>query len=148
MRSLSELWKKEKCPILDGVIFSDGTIVEFNIYRALNKLQFEEIARTQIFEVLKKDPDNITNLYHSTIQLFHNSYKYMAGECSWGGDGYVACLDVNTNDILWIFTSDKINPIVSLEVLNNKIIAQNNCGSAFSIDIDNAIKRVIIKQIF
>lgn len=147
--TLSELWKKEECPLVEGVIFNDGTVIEFNITNSTSgKLQFEEIGRTQIVEILKQDSGNYKNLYHSTTQQVHQSYKYMAGEGSWGGDGYVACLDLNTNNVLWIFTSDRINPIISLEFSNNKIIAKNNLSCAFSIEVNSLNKKeAIIKQI-
>lgn len=147
--SLNEFWKKEECPLVDGVIFNDGTVVEFNITNSLTGgLQFDEIGRTQITEILKQDPDNYKNIYHSTVQQVHLSNKYMAGEGSWGGDGYVACLDLKTNDVLWIFTSDRINPIIDLEFSNNIVIAKNNLNSFFSIEVKRSNKKaVIIKQI-
>jgi len=147
--SLSKLWEKEECPLVDGFIFSDGTIIKFDIANiSPGKLQFEEIGITSIVELHNHDSENYKNLYHSTIQKVHQSYKYMVGEGSWGGDGYVACLDLKTDEILWIFTSDRINPIIDIEFSNNKIIAKNNLNSIFSIEvIFSNIKRAIVKQI-
>ncbi|MDA9774216.1 hypothetical protein N9B82_04590 [Saprospiraceae bacterium] len=147
--TLHELWKKEQCPLVNGVIFNDGAIIECsNTDSSSGKLQFEEKSRTTILELLKHDATGYKNLYHSTIQKVHQSYKYMAGEGSWGGDGYVACFDLKTDVVLWIFTTDTINPIIDLEFSNEKIIAKNNLDSIFSIEVVILKgKRAIVKQI-
>jgi hypothetical protein len=143
--SISELWKEEKCPLVDGVIFDDGTVLEFNVIDSPSgRLIFDVKRKTDIKEILGQELDNYTHLYHSRLNKIHGSYRYMAGEGSWGGDGYVACLDLKTNALLWVFTSDKINPIVDLDFINGKIIATNNWKTTLSIEVNYSDQNAIV----
>lgn len=143
--SIHELWKEEKCPLVDGVIFDDGTVLEFNVTDSPSgRLLFDVKRKTDVKEILGQELDNYTHLYHSTLNKVHGAHRYMAGEGSWGGDGYVACLDLKTNALLWVFTSDKINPIVDLDFLNGKIMATNNWKTIFSIEVNYSNQKAII----
>jgi hypothetical protein len=145
--SINELWKNEECPLVDGVIFNDGTVIEFSTTNSLSGgLIFDVKRKTDLKEILQNNPDNYKCLYHSALEKIHESNRYTAGEGSWGGDGYIACLDLKTNDVLWIFTSDKINPIIDLDFSNGKIIAKNNNNSVFSIEVKYLDKKVIISE--
>lgn len=143
--SINKLWKDEKCPLVDGVIFDDGTVIEFDIkYSSLGSLIFEEKRKTNLMQLSKEEVDNYKYLYHSKTQKTQGTCKYMVGEGSWGGDGYLACLDLKTNKLLWIFTSDKINPIVDLDFLDDKVIIKNNNKSIFSVEVNYLDKHVFI----
>ena len=143
--SINELWKEEKCPLVDGVIFDDGTVLEFKITDSPSgRLIFDVKRKTDIKEILGQELDNYTHLYHSRLNKIHGPHRYMAGEGSWGGDGYVACLDLKTNALLWVFTSDKINPIVGLDFINGKIIATNNCNAILNIEVNYSDQNAIV----
>ncbi|MFT6501171.1 MAG: hypothetical protein ACJASQ_001283 [Crocinitomicaceae bacterium] len=143
--SLNELWKEEKCPLVDGVLFDDGTVLEFSVTDSPSgRLLFDVKRKTDIKEILGPELDNYTHLYHSRLNKIHGPHRYMAGEGSWGGDGYVACLDLKTNAVLWVFTSDKINPIVGLDFSNGRIMATNNWSTLFSIDINYSDQKAIV----
>lgn len=140
--NFNEMWKKEECPIIDGIIFGDGTILETDFFYAEGP--FEISRRITLDEFLAPEPDNITNLYHSFIKIEKGNSLIMAGEGSWGGDGYVASTNSKTGEIEWVITSDSMNPIVKLELRDNTIIATNNWGTEFHIEVDIENKSFII----
>ena len=143
--TINDLWQKEECPLIDGIIFRDGTIIEFTITNSvLTGMQFEMAKQTSLKELIAQKTVDYKCLYHSKIEKEYAPFKYMVGEGSWGGDGYIACFDLKTNDLLWIFTSDKINPIVAVKFLNGKLIAKNNIAFEFSLDINSFTKKGII----
>lgn len=146
-QSLNDLWKTEKCPIINGVIFDNGTIIQLDIPDCSSEKTVLKVEKKMILSSLYLENKSIfKDLYHSSLIKKKGELKFMAGEGSWGGDGYVACINMNTNKILWIFTSDRINPIIGLELLEDHLLATNNNGCIFNIRIDYQKKRPNIVQ--
>jgi hypothetical protein len=123
-------WQNNLCPIINGIIFKDGTIKtmnpkevsqcnyipEYSGTKNINsKSEIEEISFTSIY---KRKPVKIPEL---------NLLVY-CGEGSWGGEGFVAvCEEHEDNEVLnWIAYFDYSNPMERVEYKDKKIFAYSN----------------------
>jgi hypothetical protein len=147
--AIQELWREEKCPILNGVIYGTGKTVSMylpSVPREVNVLlDLKEIERGEIDSFLKKKPDFATSITQLG-ESFSNSNDLRAscGEGSFGADGYVALSSINDDRLIWIIFFDDSNPFIEVIFSGANIKALTTLDTEWTIPIDTPERMVVI----
>lgn len=136
---ISELWKQEKLPVINGLIKFDGSFYapngSFDVqYHSINKLI--RLIPSTLKE--KNYYDEFSNIY-AHGPLIHLNTTYFWGEGSWGGDGFLVALDSNQK-IKWLFFSYEANPFENLCIEKDELHVLNNLYNEWIFPINEPEK--------
>lgn len=131
-------WHNEKLPIINGIIYADGSIDWINV-------DYDGDSRKIVFgnKIHLNDLINKNELYLSSIMVnkkLENPEKQImvyCGEGGFGGDGFVVVESQTDFKIEWIAFFETANPFENIEVIDDKIIAYNNLDEKWVFDIHN-----------
>lgn len=136
-KSLNNLWKKEKCPVVNGVIFANGVIKKLEPKEVHQNVEVPEYTGDITIENLGEEC-GLTDLYKCMkIDLEELNLRVWCGETSWGSEGFIAVSDYTDDNLIWISCLDYSNPIQKVEFLDGKIYATSNLGYLWIYDINN-----------
>ena len=143
MKILFDNWKKRKCPILNGVIFADGTIYP---------IQPVDAPRHSVPLALHHDParqitpTDILEWTHTTPLCEFSDHPKdilaVAGECGMGADGFIALLNPDRS-FRWVAFFDFSNPFVALRLEGDDLLAENNHGEHWRVPLSTPWKITI-----
>ncbi|MBR1751138.1 MAG: hypothetical protein IJ740_09715 [Ruminococcus sp.] len=132
-------------PIVNGILYPNHTIQTFDVFKS----GFE---RKVIFkEKIKYNKKMIWANMYIIDECFCESKRLMfySGETSWGGDGFILCEYKDNKDFLWLLSSSKSNPFISIKIVNGYLFAENNCREIWKINmLKKEIKVEIVGQSF
>ena len=137
MNSLMSFWLKGECPILNGVMFGDGSVECVEPYdqpRPAGTVTLVGKGRTQL---QSHAPLESTALMPSC--RFEDRAKDIvvtAGEAGMGSDGFVAVADLS-NQLRWIAFFDFSNPFVSVEISSDEVVGRINLGERWRFPLAN-----------
>ena len=139
-------WENDLCPIINGIIYANGTIKILNPKTNM-KNEYEYLPDfcgvMTIYEMSQKSEIQYTNIMkRQPIEVNAFNLLIYCGEGSWGGEGFVAvCERLGSSEKLnWIAYFDYSNPMERIEYQNNKIIAYSILGRKWVFDIENPEK--------
>ena len=137
MNSLQMLWENEECPILNGVIFADGTVDLVKPHdqpRPFGTVNLKCQERTSINCQTKLQ---LTGVIPSCrAEDGAKGVVAIGGEGGMGSDGFVAITDL-ANRLRWIAFFDFSNPFVSVGIESEEVIAKNNLGERWHFPLAN-----------
>lgn len=147
---LAWYWRRQRLPLIPGVFQADGRIVKLDVKsRALpepGRFAFDvSVSGETTLADLGRAPEelgNMTMLQRTVTDMNRNLSAY-CGEGSWGGDGYIALVQADSNQPIWIAYFDESNPFVSVELSADCVIAVSNHGNRWSFPI-NAPEKVTV----
>jgi hypothetical protein len=135
----SKLWDNDLCPIINGIIYADGTIKILNPKEAKKYYDIPEYCGIEsIYSLSDKEYVGFTDIYkRKHVEIIDLNLRIYCGEGSWGSEGFVAVCDViEGNELLrWIAYFDYSNPIERVEYNDGIIIAYNNHGHKWMFNI-------------
>jgi hypothetical protein len=133
-------WLKGECPILNGVMFPDGStecIEPRDQPRPTGTITLVARGRTSLD---KHAPLESTGLIPSCrAEDKGKDVVVIGGEGGMGSDGFVAVTDLS-NQLRWIAFFDFSNPFVSVELLADEIVGKNNLGEVWRFPLKNPSK--------
>jgi hypothetical protein len=142
---ISQLWDKEKLPIINGLVKEDGSFYDIEIgeycYPVKNDYKPKKIDLS-----LKNYLECFSHIY-ILQQLTHFEITYYCGEGSHGSDGWLLALDSN-NELKWLFFSQEANPFEKLWIENNEIHVMNNLNIEWIFPINSPEKVYYVKHEF
>ncbi|MFE8646716.1 hypothetical protein ACFX58_16685 [Sphingomonas sp. NCPPB 2930] len=125
---INQLWKNEKLPIINGVLFPDGTLINFSIEEG-----FERKIKCD-----GKSFIDLNNLLLASVDVFFQldlPFGHLTcGEGSMGGDGFV-CMEKG-QAIEWVAFFENSNPFHKLSKENDFFIAENNLSELWKFSIN------------
>ncbi len=134
---LSLLWASRKCPIFNGVMFSDGSA---------EHVAPDDMPRPRGVRYLVKDGEDFIENFDPTymthifvaceVRYTEMGVVVLAGEGGHGSDGFVAVTDL-LNEIRWLAFFDFSNPFVSVRISGDEVVAENNLGEFWFFPLDN-----------
>ncbi len=140
-KRIQQLWKQEECPLLDGILYADGTLITLEIsdYPERNGYPLELIVKS-IRSI--EDYEHNVNLTPICKEYFSNG-GIICGGSSYGSEGFVAIQKVD-GSLLWIALFDNSNPFVELKLLSKYFIqVKNNLDEYWLFCIQEPSKVVI-----
>jgi hypothetical protein len=133
-----------ECPSIDGIIFPDETIQPYSVeveWDPPMKYNLELMPKTSI-KILKEKEELWWSGCAILVQLLDqkHSIEIIAGEGSYGSDGFVSVMDLESKKTLWIAFFKSSNPFDQLKVLDGKVYATSTVGCIWKFEINNPIE--------
>ena len=137
---LEQSWSKGQLPIIHGIVKNNG--LYYKLENSENQIKTTEPVPFS-FDFSGNDFSEIDPLFEMKIDKF----TLYCGEGSWGGDGFIYIENTETKKLLWCIFADSINPIIKCEMLENKLIAENNNYSQYIFEFENPekLKHLLIR---
>lgn len=73
----------------------------------------------------------------------NNSIRTLAGEASYGSDGFIAVINLNTSKLIWLAFFQSLNPFNQIKLIDAKIYAASTLGCIWQFDIKNPIQPIV-----
>lgn len=130
-------WNKKRLPIVNGIVYKDGSVDWINISLSGNKRVIEHGSKVHLDELLSENELGFSNIIISDkiIDLINKTIVY-CGEGSYGGDGFIVVELMKDSQISWIAFFENANPFEKVEVIDKFVLAYNNLGEVWRFKID------------
>lgn len=137
----------EKLPIINGIMYSNGNIdnIEISVQDRKRTLCKQEC------NILCDNEIDYTYAYPSAELIVEEmNCKIICGGGSYGGDGFILAVSLDSNQMIWLASFDESNPFVSMYREKQQIYVTNNCDEVWRIDIihSQCIEISIVKNGF
>lgn len=137
MNSLIEKWMADKIPMVNGIHVVDGFFFEIkpvDIPRRLPlALKGEKSSWLQRFDEMMW----VDCIPIASSLCVETGFVAIVGECSMGGDGFIALQkSVGRDSLLWVAFFDFSNPFEYVETRKDMIFAKNNLDEFWVVDIN------------
>jgi len=142
--NLYQEWNQKRLPIINGIIYEDGSIQRM-IITDKNKGRSVELGSKLHLKTLK----DAEELFLVEIDILctkiddENMITVSCGDGGYGGEGYVAIETLDHGKIKWIAFFEESNPFERVEVVDNLIYAYNNLNEEWIFEINNPTNIVI-----
>ncbi len=135
MNSLTSLWSKLECPILNGVMFAEGfaeCVEPWEQPLPAGTITLVSKGRTLLEHFA---PLESTGLIPSCRAKYEDrDTVVIGGEGGMGGDGFVAVTNT-ANELRWIAFFEFSNPFVSVELCGDEVLGTNNHGEVWHFSL-------------
>ena len=133
----------ETLPVINGILYADGSIENLCISCDENHRRYIEKGSGTEEEI-----DESSFGISAECQSDELDLKVSVGEGSFGGDGFIAARTASSDSFLWLIAFDDSNPFITVRILDDKILVENNLYEVWEINIKNIMKPqiAIIKQ--
>lgn len=133
--SIINFKQHQKCPIINGVLYCDGVIQDFDIIdesmppllKVGGKLKLEDIE-----ELYWADCSILDTCSNDTLNV-----EALCGEGDEGAEGYVALVDQDSGSLIWIAFFTCSNPFCNIVIQDKEIIAKNNLDNIWRFPIES-----------
>ncbi|WP_338551407.1 hypothetical protein [Paenibacillus sp. KS-LC4] len=152
---IAEHWNSEKheLPGMNGILFPNGTITILNTYSTYNpntkesELFCSPLCDTTIESIEKYNNESWT-VVDEWVSMDYQGGKILGGDGQMGNEGFIACTDAE-DQLVWGMFFENTNPIKSLELKENILIAINEHSELqIEINVENLtqIKMTCLKS--
>ena len=132
-------WKNGRLPIINGIVYEDGSIEWINIdYDSNYRRIINRGSNLSINDLISKSELHFSAI--STCYQTENKTKGVTLYCgggSYGSEGYVVLESNVESKLIWIAFFEESNPFEKIEFINDKIIVYNNLREKWSFDLKN-----------
>ncbi|HMK46979.1 MAG TPA: hypothetical protein VK436_10170 [Methanocella sp.] len=135
--SIESLWKAEKCPIVNGIIYPNGSVKLLNPKYVDGFKRIPEYSGITTIKKLSETREvDFTYLIEcECINVDVMNLKIYCGGAGLGGDGFVAVS--HDDELMWIAFFEYSNPMIKVEWKHSKVIAYSNVGDKWIFDVHN-----------
>ena len=132
MHQITDFADHLECPSVNGILFADGTVqclnvaVEWGPPAVFTIDQGEQTSLQRLEEIGHihwKSCCVLAKLYNEPTGL-----EILAGESTWGSDGFVAVLNASSRQLVWLALLDCSNPFCSLSIHGEMLQAISTMG--------------------
>lgn len=132
MVSIDELWKEERCPLVDGVYFYDGSAV---VMECVLGLWVRPLVRTNLDAISEFNAHLMAELNELNVgKSIDGSFEAYCGEGSHGSEGFV-CLRRADVALVWLAYFHNSNPFVQVDIVGEDVVARSNHGHVWCFPI-------------
>lgn len=149
MRELINFASHYDCPQVNGLMFPDGKIhllvieVDWSSPPVYKLTPGEETSLQALSEKRELAWNSCCVLAH--LQAPHEGLDILAGEClNHGGDGFVAVIMTETQQLVWLALFDCSNPFIRLERDGQLLKATSSAGCVWTFGLDNPIQCEVV----
>lgn len=120
-------------PIINGIMYSDGHVDNIKISIRTNHTR---TLCKQECNILCDNEIDYTYAYpNAELIVEEMNCKIICGEGSYGGDGFILAVSLDSNQMLWLASFDESNSFVSIYAEKQQIYVINNCHEVWRINI-------------
>lgn len=135
---LQSAWRESRLPLIDGVVLASGNLYAAS-YRALTVNGV--LGTAPVFGAppvwLEVTVDWVEVDERAAVLDPAAALRYSCGEGSAGGDGYVACAQATTGDLVWAAFFQASNPFEAIRLDAAHVEAVNNHGHHWRLAREN-----------
>lgn len=134
-------------PIINGIMYANGHVD--NIKISVRTDHTRTLCK-QKCNIVYTNEMNYTYAYpNAELIVEEMNCKIICGEGSYGGDGFILAVSLDSNQMLWLASFDESNPFVSIYVEKQQIYVVNNCHEVWRIDMihPDCVEINIVKKI-
>ena len=148
MKSKVDFIEHQECPIVDGIIFPDSTILLLDVTAAWKptvKFKIQTASKTSI-----ADLDRTGKLFWAGCSILdeyddvQRSIKIVCGEGSYGSDGFLAVINWKTKSTIWMAYFTSSNPFCKVKTEDNQLVAISTIGCAWRFELENPTEVEVI----
>ncbi len=122
MEILQDRWKKHQCLIINGIVFEDGRILQFDKPK-IGKSTLQIVNKTDLQVAITELGDYWTTLIPiCKVRFQEDDLLVESGQGGLGEDGYVAVSRASDNHLVWLAFFDYSNPFYKVSVRNAEAI--------------------------
>lgn len=142
---------KQELPGINCILYPTGLVTILNCYQIYNpnndtKQLFCEPKCDTTIESLESYDASFWTVVDEWASIDYNGGKIICGDGAMGNEGFIAHTDMQ-NSLIWGMFFENTNPIKSLELVNNTLVAINEHSElCIEIDLQNitSIKMLLI----
>ncbi len=142
-------WKSRMCPIVNGIMFGNGKIVELEADKFEGITLHPQIQRiTSIETFVLEHGDYWTSLDELCgFDLLSRNLRITGGEGGFGGDGFVALSHSSDDQLIWIAFFEDSNPFIQVSTNNDEsvVIGITTLETVWQFPIDQPEKPKVYK---
>lgn len=133
------MWEKGYCLFVDGLVRSSQEITLFTHYTVGQDEHYTLLADTTVDSILKynEDPWVAVDIFGTVKWAEEKSVVYGSG--AMGNDGFIALVAEN-NKLIWSYSFDFTNPVISGQIENNLFSGVTELGKKIIIDLGEPCK--------
>lgn len=133
------MWEKSYCLFVDGLVRSSQEITLFTHYTVGQDEHYALLADTTVDSILKynEDPWVAVDIFGTVKWLEEKSVVFGSG--AMGNDGFIALVAEN-NKLIWSYSFDFTNPVISGQIENNLFSGVTELGKKIIIDLGEPCK--------
>lgn len=150
MKQLQQMWEQGKCPIVNGIIFPDGSVVPVEVANNEGGVSGRRLYRSEGLSLQELDEQDelLETAYgeHSQAAKADGSLRAIVGEGGMGEDGFVTLLDGPDGKIKWLAFFDFANPFDGVEFRDAELLCRNNLGEVWSFPLNSPQDVQIVQQ--
>jgi hypothetical protein len=154
MQKIEDFIVHQECPSVDGIIFPDETIQLLQVdvdWTQSRPYKVTIDAKTSIGLLEGKG-----ELYWSSCCILieltdkEHTIKVIAGEATYGGDGFVCVIDSNSKKLSWLAFFRDSNPFNQVEISGKELRATSSLGYVWRFKLNDPVNCFIecTKQTF
>ncbi len=144
MSIIREIEEELYCPIQNAIIYGNNT------YRKItgNHKVGYEVSNLKTVKKIEFGEDEFICL-DTTIETTNKNLKIIAGETSYGGEGFIAVKDIESKKIFWVLLLSTMNNPLELTIKDENVILKTDLnypnGVNFTIPLSSPEKFTIEK---
>jgi len=142
MKAISDFADHQESPIIDGIIFPDGTIQLFDFELKRQRPYAINIGTKTSIDKLEQEGELHWSscCIMTTLNYFEYSIKVIAGEAtSWGEDGFVAVIDSQTGKLIWLAFFTCSNPFNFIEIIGEEVHVRSTLECVWKFKLKNPV---------
>lgn len=145
---VQSLWEQQMCPIVNGIVFGDGKIVELDKEKSGGKQElFRVVNITDIKSFVDERGDYWTAITQlCEFELPQRNLIVRGGEGGFGGDGFVALSRISDSDLIWIAFFDYANPFIEVSMKGDLVVATSTLEYIWQFPIAEPYNGMLIKK--
>jgi hypothetical protein len=134
-------WAAEQCPIIDGIIFSDGRLRLMTVEWVRGQAGRLELSVspggwTSVAELASNSRLQWTGIIPlCNTEDLARKLRVIGGEGGLGSDGFVAVTSADNGAIVWIAFFNGSNPFEAIEIIGDWIVAKTNLQTVWRFPI-------------
>lgn len=148
MKKIRNFIEHLECPSINGIMFGDETIqlltVDVKWQEPIRYTINQRGVKVSIGDLLKSE----TISWCSCAVLDDlvdrdRSIRVLAGEGTYGSDGFLAIIEVKTNITIWLAFFKDSNPFSKVKIIENKLYAESTLGCLWIFNIKNPLQCIV-----
>ncbi len=124
--------RNDELPIINGILYGNGDVQHYAIKADQDYKRSIEMVQDTLEE---REYVKTTAYINAQIECGDMDMRFVIGEGSYGGDGFILAESISTETMVFLISFDESNPFVKICRNDKQLLVDNNCGEQWLIDI-------------
>lgn len=126
--------RSDVLPIINGILYGNGHVQHY----AIKVDQDDKRSIKMVQDTLEEREYVKTTAYiNAQIECEDMDMRFVIGEGSYGGDGFILAELISTETMVFLISFDESNPFVKICRNDRQLLVDNNCGERWVIEMQD-----------